>query len=134
MNIQELATAVVLELPIIICILNNGYLGNVRQWQEMFFHKHYSGTCLRYRKRCSKSCSNPNQGCPKYTPDFISLAKSYEANGIRVESEEEINKAFDYADSKTDGPTIIEFIIEREANVLPIVPVGKPLSAMMTEY
>lgn len=134
MNIQELATAVVLELPIIICILNNGYLGNVRQWQEMFYDKHYSSTCLRYRKRCSKSCSNPNQGCPKYTPDFVKLAKSYEAYGIRVESEADISKAFEYADSKTDGPTIIEFIIEREANVLPMVPVGKPLSEMMTEY
>lgn len=59
MNIQELATAVVNELPIIICIFNNSYLGNVRQWQEMFYQKHYSQTCLRRRKSCAAICNTP---------------------------------------------------------------------------
>lgn len=84
MNIQEMATAVAQELPITICILNNGYLGNVRQWQELFFNKRYSSTCLRYRKSCNHDCQNPDKCCPKYTPDFVKLAESYEALGIRV--------------------------------------------------
>ena len=95
MNIQEMATAVVYELPIIICILNNGYLGNVRQWQEMFYNKRYSSTCMRYRKSCEIGCNQPKHDCPEYSPDFISLAESYGAKGIRVTKSEEINSAFE---------------------------------------
>ena len=134
MNLQELATAVALELPIIICIMNNSYLGNVRQWQEMFFNHRYSSTCLRYRKRCNRDCQNGEKPCPKYTPDFVRLAESYEAKGIRVEKEEDMEAAFIIALENTDAPTIIEFIIEREANVLPIVPPGNALKEMMMEY
>lgn len=133
MNIQEMATAVALELPLILCVFNNGYLGNVRQWQEMFFNKNYSSTCLKYRKRCNRDCANPEKCCPKYTPDFIKLAESYDAYGIRVESEEDIEKAFLEARKNIDAPTIIEFIIEREANVFPMVPTGNPLSEMIMD-
>lgn len=133
MNIQEMATAVALELPIIICIINNGYLGNVRQWQEMFYHNRYSGTCLTYRKSCSKDCHNPEKCCPKYTPDFVKLAESYDAKGIRVEKDEDIEKAFQQARANKYAPTVIEFIIEREANVLPIVQSGKPLNDMIMD-
>ncbi len=133
MNIQEMATAVALELPITICIFNNSYLGNVRQWQEMFFDKHYSSTCLRYRRRCNRDCMNPDKCCPKYSPDFIRLAESYDAKGIRVERIEEMEEAFTQAKQNKFGPTIIEFIIEREANVLPIVPGGKPLTDMIMD-
>lgn len=133
MNIQEMVTAVAYELPVIICIFNNSYLGNVRQWQEMFFNKHYSSTCLRYRKRCERDCNNPDKCCPKYIPDFIKLAESYEAKGIRVEKAEDIEKAFLFAKENKNGPTVIEFIIEREANVLPIVPGGKALTDMIME-
>lgn len=133
MNIQEMATAVVYELPIIICILNNGYLGNVRQWQEMFFDKRYSSTCLCYRKSCDNTCNTPHAKCPEYTPDFILLAKSYGAKGIRVTKQDEIDAALLEARSNQKAPTIIEFIIEREANVMPIVPPGNPLSDMILE-
>jgi len=133
MNIQEMATAVVHEMPLILCVLNNGYLGNVRQWQEMFYEKHYSSTCLRFRKRCKSACSNPNAECPKYTPDFVKLAESYEAAGIRVEREEDMEEAFRKAKENQAGPTLIEFIIEREANVLPFAPPGKPLEEMILD-
>lgn len=133
MNIQEMATAVALELPIIICVMNNGYLGNVRQWQEMFFNKRYSSTCLRYRRSCERNCSRRDACCPKYTPDFVTLAQSYEALGIRVENAEDIDDAFAQAKANKTGPTLIEFIIEREANVIPIVPVGNALSDMVME-
>ncbi len=134
MNIQEMATAVALELPLIICIFNNGYLGNVRQWQEMFFDKRYSSTCLKYRRRCNRDCQNKDICCPKYTPDFIKLAESYDAKGIRVEKAEELEAAFRLARENTLTPTVIEFIIEGEANVLPIVPGGKALNEMILEY
>ncbi len=134
MNIQEMATAVVQELPVIICILNNGYLGNVRQWQEMFYNRRYSATCLRYRKCCESACSNPGKSCPEYTPDFIKLAESYGACGIRVTQAEEIEPALQVAKNNLSFPTVIEFIIEAEENVLPIVPPGSPLNEMIIEY
>lgn len=133
MNIQEMATAVVNELPIIICILNNGYLGNVRQWQEMFFDRRYSSTCMRYRKSCSTACNTPNQCCPEFIPDFIKLAESYGAKGIRVTEIDDIENALLEAKENTKTPTVIEFIIDREANVMPIVPPGNSLSDMILE-
>lgn len=133
MNIQEMATAICYELPITICILNNGYLGNVRQWQEMFFHKRYSGTCMRYRIGCLNSCQTPTECCPEYTPDFIKLAESYGAKGIRVTKEEEIAAALEAAKNTLKVPTVIEFIIEREENVMPMVPPGNALDDMILE-
>lgn len=133
MNIQEMATAICYELPITICILNNGYLGNVRQWQEMFFDKRYSSTCMRYRKSCLNSCNSPKECCPEYTPDFIKLAESYGAKGIRVTNEQEISVALKTAKSTLKVPTVIEFIIEREENVMPIVPPGNSLEDMILE-
>ncbi len=133
MNIQEMATAIVNELPIIICILNNGYLGNVRQWQKMFYNKRYSSTCMRYRKSCDIDCNTPNKCCPQYTPDFIKLAESYGAKGIRVTKADEIKTALLEAKTNTKAPTVIEFIIDREINVMPIVPPGNPLNNMILE-
>ena len=133
MNIQEMATAVVNEIPIIICILNNGYLGNVRQWQEMFFNRRYSSTCMRWRKSCSVSCNTPNQCCPEFTPDFIKLAESYGAKGIRISEKENIKKALLDAKNNKKAPTVLEFIIDREINVMPIVPPGNSLNDMIVE-
>lgn len=133
MNIQEMATAVVYELPVIICILNNGYLGNVRQWQEMFYDRRYSGTCMRFRKGCAADCNRPGKNCPAYTPDFVKLAESYGAKGIRVTDEKEIMAALAEARKNLKTPTVIEFIIERERNVMPIVPPGNALGDMILE-
>lgn len=133
MNIQEMATAVVYELPIIICILNNGYLGNVRQWQEMFYNKKYSSTCMRWRKACIDNCGDINKQCPKYVPDFIKLAESYGAKGIRVTKAENIELALSEAKENKKGPTVIEFIIKRDCNVMPIVPPGNSIKDMILE-
>lgn len=133
MNIQEMATAVVYELPIVICILNNGYLGNVRQWQEMFYNRHCSSTCMRWRRSCEAGCNRPKHDCPEYTPDFIRLAESYGAKGIRITKPEDIRTAFEFAKQNTKVPTVIEFIIDRETNVMPIVPPGNALSDMILE-
>ena len=71
--------------------------------------------------------------CPEYTPDFIALAESYGAKGIRVTKAEDIKTALDSAKQNTKMPTVIEFIIDREANVLPIVPPGNALNDMILE-
>lgn len=133
MNIQEMATAVAMELPIVICIFNNGYLGMVRQWQQLFFDKRYSSTCMKYRKSCQRNCGNCDGACPPYTPDFVQLAKSYDANGIRVTKNEEIISALDAAMSNGKGPTIIEFIIDSNELVLPMVPGGRALDDMIMD-
>lgn len=131
MNIQEMATAVVQGAPVIICLLNNQYLGMVRQMQQLFYGKRYEATCLRRRKGCPANCKGPNKNCPPYTPDFIALAESYGAHGIRVEKEEDIQKALDEARTYQDAPTIIEFIIASDEIVLPMVKSGNPMSEMI---
>ena len=131
MNIQEMATAVTQGAGITICLLNNYYLGMVRQMQELFYGKRYSATCLRKRPTCPNDCKGPNKACPKYTPDFVKLAESYGAYGIRVEREEDIDAAFAEAKKHTDAPTIIEFMIVTDELVLPMVKSGNPMSEMI---
>ena len=137
MTIQELATAVQLELPIILVIINNGFLGMVRQMQQFFHDKNYYGTCLRKRKSCEGKCnfdgSNIPECCPPYTPDFIRLAESYGAYGIRVTDEDKLSDAFEEAKKNTDAPTIIEILIDFKDVVLPMVQGGKALDNMLLE-
>lgn len=133
MNIQEMATAVVNELPLTLIIFNNDYLGNVRQWQELYFNKRYSSTCLRWRKSCGPDGKDENGEYPKYTPDFIRLAESYDAKGIRITEEAEIEKALEFADANKKGPTIIEVIIDPTLNVWPMVPAGNTLDDMIMD-
>ena len=134
MNEQELATAVCEELPVTIVILNNSYLGNVRQWQEMFYGGRYSCTCLRKRKSCAQWCSSPTAGCPPYVPDFVKLAASYGIEGIRVIDRGQLSDAFARAKANAKAPTLIECIIDREIDILPMVPGGNALSDMVTQY
>ena len=131
MNIQEMATAVVNEAPVIICLFNNYFLGMVRQMQQLFYGKRYAATCLRRRKSCPAVCKGPNPSCPPYTPNFVALAESYGAHGIRVERAEDIKKALEEARSYQDAPTIIEFMIATDEIVLPMVKSGNPMSEMI---
>ena len=137
MTIQELATAVQLELPITLIIINNGFLGMVRQMQQFFHDKNYSGTCLRKRKSCEGKCNfdgnNIPECCPPYTPDFIKLAESYGAYGIRIMDENKLSDAFKKAKQNTDAPTIIEILINFKDVVLPMVQGGKALDDMLLE-
>lgn len=112
MNMQELATLVQNRLPVKICILNNNFLGMVRQWQELFFDRRYSQTCM------------------ELPIDFIKLAEAFGATGLQAtkvdEVEGTIKKAFE-----TPGPVIMEFKIAREEKVLPMVPAGASLNEMV---
>ncbi|MDE6758584.1 MAG: biosynthetic-type acetolactate synthase large subunit [Clostridia bacterium] len=129
MNVQELATAVINGLPIIICLFNNGWLGNVRQWQELYYGKRYQSTCLRRRTNCPKQCKEM-QECPKYVPNFQKLADSYGVKYKMITNIDEIDDAFSFAMQQTDVPTLLEFMIEEEENVYPIVLPGKDLSTV----
>lgn len=131
MNIQEMATAAVQETPVIICLLNNYYLGMVRQMQQLFYGKRYAATCLRRHNSCPANCKGPGKNCPKYEPDFVELAKSYGALGIRVEKEEDILPAIEEAKKQKNAPTIIEFMIATEEIVLPMVKSGTAMSQMI---
>jgi acetolactate synthase-1/2/3 large subunit len=133
MNIQELATAVGHRLPVIAAILNNGYLGMVRQWQEVFMKGQYSSTCLMANEACPPWCSKPGDHCPIYSPDFVRLAEAYGAVGLRVAKPEEIRPALKKAGEILDKPIIIDFLVEREANVWPMVPAGAGLDEMLLE-
>ncbi|MGL9727972.1 biosynthetic-type acetolactate synthase large subunit [Enterococcus sp. DIV0756] len=119
MNLQELATIILEKIPIIICIFNNRSLGNVRQWQEMFYGERYSYTML----------SNSND---TYVPDFIALAHSYGLEGMRITKEEELDSAFEKAKQSKDKPIVLEFMLETEQKVLPIVAPGQGLKEMIT--
>jgi len=111
MNIQELATAVTNKLPVKIAILNNGYLGMVRQWQELFYNKRYSATPLK-------------------NPDFVKLAEAYGAKGMRITKKEDVPGAIQEA-LATDNVVVMDFLVEPEENVFPMVPAGEALNRMM---
>jgi len=114
MNIQELTTAVKYKVPVRVAILNNGYLGMVRQWQELFFGQRYSQTVL-------------DDG----NPDFMKLAEGYGAVGMRIENNDEIDTALVAAMKEKNRPVIMEFIINREENVFPMVPPAASIEDML---
>ena len=124
MNIQELATAVVNKLNVIVCIMNNGYLGMVRQWQELFYNKRYSQTYLCTRKLDKIHCEP--------VPDFVEIAKAYKAEGFRVTKKEDVVPTLKKALDIKDKPIVIDFWIEEEENVFPMVPAGASLDEVIT--
>lgn len=130
MNIQELATAVLEELPVILCIFNNEYLGMVRQWQKLFYGKRYSMTNLRAG---ALSRRTDGEELPPYTPDFVKLAQSYGADGIRVTKKEEIAPAFERAKTHAKTPTVIEFILDPEEMIYPMIKPGGTLADMIMD-
>ncbi len=112
MNSQELATVVQNDIPVIVAILNNGFLGMVRQWQELFFNRRYSQTCLE----CSV--------------DFVKLAEAYGALGLRATKKNDVKDVIEEA-VKSGRPTVIDFVVEREENVSPMVPAGAAINEIL---
>ena len=131
MNSQELATAVLEELPIISCIFNNNNLGMVRQWQKLFYGKRYSMTCLRSGAACRGKCGEVE--CPTYTPDFMKLADSYGEKVIHITKKEDIEPAFREAMKSTKTPYILEFDIDPEDLVYPMVKPGGTLEDLIMD-
>lgn len=114
MNIQELATSKQYNCPVIVCILNNNYLGMVRQWQELFYDKRYAATVM------------------EVTPDFCALAEAYGAKGILVTKTSEVESAIKEAlEAVKETTVIMDFRIAREEGVFPMVPAGKATTEML---
>ena len=107
MTAQELATSTTENIPFITAILNNGYLGMVRQWQELFFDERYSGVYL-----------------DADVPDYVKLAEAYGAVGLRVENADEVDAAIEKAYSVTDRSVVIDFRVDPTEGVFPMVPAG----------
>ncbi len=131
MNMQEMATAITEGLPVVVCILNNQYLGMVRQMQQLFYGKRYGITCLRRNKDCPNNCKGPGKDCPPYVPDFVNWAKSYGAAAVRVSGESQIVEALEAAKAEKSRATVIEFMIASDELVLPMVKGGNPMSEMI---
>jgi len=129
MNIQELATLSMNRIPVKIVILNNGYLGMVRQWQELFYQRRYSATCLMTGSLCA-DCAGPDECKKTYIPDFVALANSYGIEAFRTDSPDCVDETL-RAGLAVDGPAIMEFIVAREENVFPMVPAGKPIDEIL---
>ena len=115
MTLPELSTAVINKLPIKILIINNRYLGMVRQWQNMFYDDRLSGVDL------------------EGNPDFVKLAQAYGLKGFRIKRSADVKKILKAALAYNDGPCIIDAEVEKHDNVFPMVPAGAPLSAMVLE-
>jgi acetolactate synthase I/II/III large subunit len=113
MTLQDLATAVDLKLPIKIFILNNLFLGMVRQWQELFYDERFAETPLTD------------------TPDLVKLADAYGCLGLRAKTPDELDKVIDQALANKSGPTIVDVRVKREEKVYPMVPAGAPLNDMI---
>ena len=109
MNIQELSTAVKYKLPVKVAILNNGYLGMVRQWQELFYDKRYAHTLL------------------DGNPDFVQVAKAYGADGFLVTDKKDVRPIIEKAIS-INGPVVIDFRVDPEENVFPMIPAGQAVT------
>jgi len=107
MNIQELGTCVQNNIPVKVFIINNGYLGMVRQWQERLFNEQYSHTCIA-------------------SPDYVKLAEAYGATGMRVTNEEELDSTIIKA-IETEGPVFVDFIVDQMEAVFPWVLAGEPI-------
>jgi len=110
MTLTELSTAVMYELPIKVCLLNNGFMGMVRQWQELFYGRRYSKSSLK-------------------NPDFARLAEAFGAVGISVHKKEQVPAAIEQMLSET-RPVVADFHVDPEENVWPMVPAGKSLHEM----
>ena len=115
MTLCELSTAVVHKLPIKILIVNNQYLGMVRQWQHLFYDNRLAGVDL------------------EGNPDFMKIATSYGMKGFRVKRSSDVRKVLRSALEWNEGPCLIEAIVEQNDNVFPIVPAGATLEEMITE-
>ncbi len=128
MNFQELVVAVEHDLPITVVILNNGYLGMVRQWQEMFYKKEYSAVRLGQDLRNKSEKIKPKP--PAYLPDFVKLAEAHGAVGMRVTKQHEVTTALKKA-LALQRPVVVECIVKPDENVYPMVPAGAALNEML---
>lgn len=115
MTLSELSTAVIHKLPLKIIVVNNRYLGMVRQWQNLFYDNRLSGVDM------------------EGNPDFVKLAESYGAKGFRIKRSADVKRIIRNSLEYTQGPVVIDAMVEKEGNVFPMIPAGASLSEMILE-
>ncbi len=131
MSIQELATCAINKIPVKALVINNQYLGMVRQWQELFWDKKYSKVCLKQTPDCPPECKGPNPLCPEvYLPDFVKVAEANGVMGLRAENARELEAMLEKGLAH-NGPVVMECIVRKEENVYPMVPGGKAIDEML---
>ena len=129
MTMQELTTCAINDIPVKTVILNNAYLGMVRQWQELFFDKRYAQTSLRSDEYCE--IDNEEAHIPDhYIPDFVKVAEACGVKGLRATKPEEVEEVIKEG-MEYDGPVVMEFFTKTEENVMPMVPSGKPINEII---
>ncbi|MDR2860511.1 MAG: biosynthetic-type acetolactate synthase large subunit [Elusimicrobiota bacterium] len=134
MNMQEMAVAILNKVNVKVIIINNQFLGMVRQWQQMFYDKRYSNSCLAKNKNCPPKCNMPDRNkCPVYVPDFVKWAESYGALGIRITKKEEVESAIKKM-LETKNSVVLDALVEQEENVFPMVPAGAGLDEMLMRF
>ncbi len=131
MNIQELATVVANRIPVKMFVLNNGFLGMVRQWEDMLDGGHHYETCLAREHDCDPDCTRMDQTCRRQLPSLVGLRHVYPGlKTLRVSHPEGLRDAVDEA-LRHAGPVLVDVWIDKAENVLPMVPPGKNLDAMI---
>ncbi len=130
MNFQELVVAVEHDLPVKIIILNNGHLGMVRQWQEMFYDGEYSASVLTQKGRAANERLDHREEVVDYLPDFVKLAEAHGAVGLRAADKADVPGVLREV-FETPGPVVAEFIVRPDENVYPMVPPGASLTEMV---
>ena len=132
MNIQELATCAINRIPVKIAVLNNSYLGMVRQWQEFFWNGNYAKTCLRQSPECPETCNGPREDCTmSYWPDLVKVAEANGLKGLRATRPSEVDPILEKG-LKTEGPVLMEFMVKKLENVYPMVPAGKSIDEILS--
>lgn len=133
MNIQELATCAINKIPVKIAVLNNSYLGMVRQWQDLFWDRNYSKTCLKQNADCPEDCKGPRKDCPQlYLPDLVKVAEANGMKGLRALKPSEVDPVLKEG-LATKGPVLMEFMVKSTENVYPMVPPGKSIDEIIKE-
>ena len=115
MTLSELATAFIHKLPVKCLIINNNYLGMIRQWQEMFYENRISGADL------------------EGNPDFVKLAQAYGAKGLRIRRPGDVDRILKEAHDYDDGPCIVVAEVVKEDNVFPMIPAGASVAEILVE-
>lgn len=130
MNVQELGTIAQYNIPIKVFIINNGFLGMVRQWEDLFYEGYHSETCLSRKPNCNPACNYNGDGCSNLNPDFLKLSSAYGIDSLRITKNEEVRPGISKA-LRSPGPYVVDIWVNKTEDVKPMIPPGKGLNDLV---
>ena len=134
MTASELTTSTVEKAPVLVIVMNNFFLGMVRQWQELFYGERYSSSCLVAEGGMMKAKDQPKHLEDAYVPDFVKLAEAHGALGIRVLKKDQVTSTLERALKEVQHRTVVlEVMIDPQEKVFPMVPAGKGLDDIIID-